>query len=168
MEQSDLEFLIPGDLVTYIGLDIELYIRGKLILGDGKDLDAKDFTAITNFLHSLFSQCKVNLNTVSITQASELYQYRSYLETLLTCGSDASATHLTNSFWYLDKGDLLPCDQTDADAKNACFITRWKKIKQSKELQLYGRLHSDICNVSQDLIPGVRQKIKSTKARSSF
>ena len=109
MEQSDLEFLIPDDLDTYIDLDIKLYIRVKLIWGDSKDLDATDLTAVTNnFLHSLFSQCSVTLNGVSITQAIELYQYSSYLETLLTYGRDAFASDLTNSFWYLDKGDFLP------------------------------------------------------------
>jgi len=83
--QSDLEFLIPDDLDTYIDRYIKLYIRGKLISADGKDLEATDFTAVTNnFLHSLFSHCSVTLNGVSVTQANELYQYRSYLETPLT------------------------------------------------------------------------------------
>ena len=73
MEQSDLEFLIPDHLDTYIDLDIKLYIRGKLISGDGKDLDATDLRAVTNnFLHSLFSQCSVTLNGVFKTQASEV------------------------------------------------------------------------------------------------
>ena len=85
MQQSDLEFLILDDLDTYIDLDIKHYIRGKLISGNGKDLEATDFTAVTNnCLHSLFSQCSVTLNGVSVTQANELYQYRSYLETPLT------------------------------------------------------------------------------------
>ena len=56
VEQSDLEFLIPGDLDTYIDLDIKLYIRGKLISADGKDLEVTNFRAVTNnFLHYLFS-----------------------------------------------------------------------------------------------------------------
>ena len=79
VEQSDLEFIITDDLETYINLDIKLYIRGKLISGYGKDLDTTEFTAVTNnFLHSLISQCSVTLYGVSITQASELYHYRSY------------------------------------------------------------------------------------------
>jgi hypothetical protein len=57
-------------------------------------------------------------------QASELYQYRSYLESVLTYSSDALASHLKNSFWYLDKGDMLPRDPTAAAAKNAGFFTR--------------------------------------------
>ena len=68
MEQSDLEFLIPADTDTYIDLDIKLYVRGKLVSGEGKDLDEKDFTAVTNFLHSLFSQCNI-INGVPISLA---------------------------------------------------------------------------------------------------
>ena len=132
VEQSDLEFLIPADNDTYVDLNIKLYIRGKMTKVDGTTLDNTDFTAVTNnFLHSLFSQCSISLNGVTITQATELYNYRSYFETLLTYGTDAAATHLTNAFWYLDDGDLLPCDPTAADAKNKVFITRWNRIKQS-------------------------------------
>jgi len=127
-------------------------------------LDNKDFTA---FLHSLFSQCNLTLNNVPITQSGELYQYRSHLETILTYVSDAVASHLTNSFWHLDRGDPSTADKTVA-ATNVGFITRWEKIKQSKDVQLYGRLHSDNCNVPMFLLPGVNLNIKLTKARSSF
>ena len=142
VEQSDLQFLITAYNDSYIDTDFKLYIRGKLVSGDGKDLDNKYFTAVTNnFLHSLFSQCIIALNGASITQASELYRYHSYLETLLTYGSDAAASNLTNAFWYLDNGDMLPCDPTAAQTgtTNKGFIARWNRIKQSKEIQLYGR-----------------------------
>jgi len=169
VDQSDLEFLIPADSDTYINLIIRLYIRGKLTKNCGRNLDNTDFTAVTNnFLHSLFSQCSIALNGVTITQATKLKNSFSFFETILTYGSDARASHLTNAFCYLDDGDLLPYDPTAADAKNKDFITRWGRIKQSKEFQLYGRIHSDICNVPLYLIPGVRLKIKLTKAKSSF
>jgi len=125
-EQSDPEFPIPADNDTYVDLNIQLYIRGKLIKVDGTYLENNDFTAVTNnFLHSLFSQYSIALKSVIIIQATELNNYRSYFETLLTYGSDATATHLTNAFWYLGVGDLLPCDPTAADAKNKDFITQW-------------------------------------------
>ena len=98
-EQRDLEFLIPAVNDTYVDLNLKLYIRGTLIKAGGTNLDNTDFTAVTNnFLHSLFSQYSVALNGVTITLATELYNYRSYLETLLTYGRDAAATHLTNAF----------------------------------------------------------------------
>jgi len=77
-EESDLEFLIPADNDTYVDLNIKPYIRGKLTKPDGTNLDNTDFTAVTNkFLHSLFSQCSIALNGVTITQATEFYNYRS-------------------------------------------------------------------------------------------
>ena len=38
LDQSDFEFLIPADHDTYIDMNIQLYIRGKLTQADGKDL----------------------------------------------------------------------------------------------------------------------------------
>jgi len=86
----------------------------------------------------------------------------------LTYGSVAAALHLTNGFWYLGDGDLLPCDPTAADSKNKGLITRWNRIKHSKEVEIYGRIHSDICNVGRNLITGVQLQIKFEKARPSF
>ena len=63
------------------------------------DVDLKDTTAVTNnLLHSLFSQCSVTLNGVPFTQSHDNYNYRVYLETLLTYGSDIVSSHLTNSY----------------------------------------------------------------------
>jgi hypothetical protein len=63
---------------------------------------------------------------------------------------------------------MLPCDPTAWDAKNQDYITKWNKIKQSKEVEFYGRIHSDICNVAQHLIPGVSLQIRFTKAHQNF
>jgi hypothetical protein len=83
-----------------------------------------------------------------VTPASELYNYRSYIETLLTYGTDAALTHLTNAYWYKDDGDLAPSDGTTTTAENnKGFSLRWKRMKQSKEIQMVGRIHSNICNV---------------------
>jgi hypothetical protein len=85
-----------------------------------------------NFLHSLFGQCSVSLNGTTITQVGELYNYRSSLETILTYGTDAAASHLTNAFLYLDDGDMLPCDPTAADAKKQGIH---RQIEQDKTVQ---------------------------------
>jgi len=173
VEQSDLDYLISADTNTYIDLDVKLYVGCKLISGEEKDLDNKDFSAVTNnFLHSVVSHCNIKFNSLPITQSGDLYLYRSYLETLLTYGSDAAASHLTNSFWYLERGDMLPCDPSTIDktatATNVGFITRWDKIKQNKEVELYGQLHSEFCNMLKCFLPGVNLYIKLTIALSKF
>jgi len=63
---------------------------------------------------------------------------------------------------------MLPCDPTKAESTNTGFIDRWKRQKQSKETEICGRIHSDICNVPKFLLPGINLQIKFTKAKSSF
>jgi hypothetical protein len=66
----------------------------------------------------------------------------------------------------MDDGDLAPCDETTVTNKG--FITRGNRQKQSKEIKMVGRIHSDICNVTIYLIHGVRLQIKFTKTKPSF
>jgi len=76
VDQTDIEFLIPGDSDRYIDLVIKLFIKGTLMKEDGTNLTATGYTAGTNnFLHLLFSQCTVSLNGTQITEATELYNY---------------------------------------------------------------------------------------------
>jgi len=83
----------------YIDLYIKLYVRGELTSALGKDVDFTEHTIVTNnFHHSLFSQCNVTFNGVTMTQASEHYHYRSHHETLMTYGTDEAAPHLSNAY----------------------------------------------------------------------
>jgi len=54
---------------------------------------------------------------VTITQTTDLYNHHPFFETILTSGIDDAASQITNSFWYLDDGDLLPCHPTAAYVK---------------------------------------------------
>jgi len=98
VDQNELEFLIPADKENYIRLDIQLYVRGKFFSSSENNVEVSDNTGVTNnLLQSLFPQCNFVLNGTTITQSSEQYNYRSYLETLLTYGTDAADTILTNA-----------------------------------------------------------------------
>jgi len=143
-----------------------------LVSSSGKDVDLTDTTAVSNkILHSLFSQCTVTLNWLPVTKSYEYYNYRAYLETLLTYGSDASASHLTTSYWYLDTGDMQPCDpnfEPYTSATNDGFVARWSRLNCSRDVQLFGRQHTRLYNVPLFLLPKVPLQIKLTKARPSF
>ena len=136
VDQNDLEFFIPAKNDS-IFLNFRLFIWGKLTTADGKDLEATDFTATTNnVLHSLFTECSITLNETTFTPSSNLYQYCSYLETILTYGRDAANSHLTSGFWYLDSGDLQTWEPTTTEPTNAGFVAHWNRIKERKEVQL--------------------------------
>ena len=96
VDQTDIGFVILGDRDTYVELDLKLFVKGKLQTEDNTDLPETDYTAvINNLLHSLFSQSRIYLNGTQIRQATELYPYREYIETLSTYGHDAANSHFT-------------------------------------------------------------------------
>ena len=78
---------------------------------------------------------------------------------------------MRHAYWYCDIGDMLPCAPTTAIVTAMTkrgFITRWDKLSASKDLQLFGRLHSYLFNVPLILLPGVSLQIRLMKARPSF
>ena len=111
----------------------------------------------------------MSLNGTTITQTTELYNYRSLLVILLTYGTDAATTHLRNAMWIMDHGNMVACDPSSDDASNnKGFVTRWSLTKKSQEIKLYMRVHSDFCNVPVYLLPGFRIQIKFTKPERDF
>jgi len=47
---------MPAQKDNYIRLDIQLFVRGKLVSGSGNNIDVSDHTGDTNYLlHSLFN-----------------------------------------------------------------------------------------------------------------
>ena len=151
-------------------LDLKLFVKGKLQTEDNTDLPETDYTAvINNLLHSLYSQCTIYLNGTQITQATELYPFRAYIETLSTYGNDAASSHLTMPFWLLDEGVMLAGDCSQPEqTSNGGFCARWNSLKESQTVEMCGRLHSDICNVPLFLLNGVKNQIKLTKAKKAF
>jgi hypothetical protein len=54
----------------------------------------------------------------------DLYNYKAYLETLLTYGHEASKTHHTNAFWYPYDGGFF-AHKPPADTRTAVTRPRW-------------------------------------------
>ena len=164
--------MIPGYSDTYIYLDIKLYVCGKIVSSTGKDVDLTYTTAVANnVLYSLFIQCTVMLNGVPVTQSHVHLNFRTYLETLLTYETYGASSHLSNSYWYLDNGDMLPSDptaETYTSAKNDGFIARWSRLSCSRYILLFVRLRNDRCIVPLFLLPSVTLQVKLTKARPRF
>ena len=89
----------------------------------------------------------------------------------MTCGTDAKATQLSTAYWYLDMGDVQPNELSaeNLTAKtNRGFIILWNRLRTRREVQLFGRLHSDIYIVPPYLLPDVRLQIRLTKAQPKF
>jgi len=96
------------------------------------------------------------LNGVPFTQSHEHYNYRAYLESLQNYGTDAATSHLpligTLITVICSLGILL---QRRTSATNDGFIARWSRLSGSRDVQLFGCLRTDLCNVPLLLQPKV-------------
>ena len=74
-----------------------------------------------------------------------------------------------NALRHLDTGNMKGGVITKPnETNNDGFVQRWNRMKKSQTIEMYGRIHSDICNVPLYLLSGVKIQIKFTKAKQAF
>ncbi|GFW84931.1 uncharacterized protein F54H12.2 [Trichonephila clavipes] len=108
-DNAPVEFHISGSAEDYIDLSqTQLYVKAKLVKVDNTPITKDDTIGPVNlFLHSLFSQVDVSLNDSVVSNSSNTYPYRSYIETLLNHGYDSKTSQLTAELFYKDSDDGL-------------------------------------------------------------
>jgi hypothetical protein len=115
-----------------------ILVKVKITKANGNNLDDNDAVGpVNNFLHSLFSQVDVSLNGTLITNSSNTYPYRAYIENLLSYGPAARRSQLTACLFYKDAAGKM-------DKANSGLINRATFTAQSRESDLMGRIHTDI------------------------
>ncbi|GFV68146.1 uncharacterized protein TNCV_1874281 [Trichonephila clavipes] len=108
-DNAPVEFHISGSAEDYIDLNqTQLYVKAKIVKVDNTPITKDDTIGPVNlFLHSLFSQVDVSLNDRVVSNSSNTYPYRSYIETLLNHGYDSKTSQLTAELFYKDSDDGL-------------------------------------------------------------
>lgn len=159
-----LEFVSVGCGDTYRDLS-SIYLRLVLSVEDSHSESADSNTlakvsVVNNLLHSIFKNCNVYLNNVCVS-SDNLYHYRSYIENLLSYGSDSANTHLTTNGWLMDSGNFDSID-------NEGMKKRQDWIKKGKSIELYGKVHADLFNQSKLLLSNVDLKVVFNMEKPSF
>lgn len=165
-----IEFAISGSSEDYIDLaQSQVYVKLKITKGDGGNLDNDENVGPINLLlHSLFSQVDVSLNDKLISQPTNTYAYRAYLETLLNYGSTALDSHLTSSLWYQDTHNHMDSTGTGEDAENAGLVKRSRFARNSQFIDLLGRVHSDIFFQDRYMLNGVDLRLRFVRNKDAF
>ena len=149
-----------------------LYIRVKIMRSNGNNLVADDSVGpVNNFLHSLFSQVDVSLNGTLITNSTNTYPYCANIETSLSYGPPAKKSHLTASLYYKD--DAGKMDKADPNADeiadlNKGLMKRAAFTSRSNEVDMVGRIHSDIFFQERYMLNEVNTRIKLTRSKDEF
>ena len=120
------------------------------VKSDGSEMNGGSKVGPVNlFLHSLFGQLDISLNGRTISDGSNSYPYRAYLETLLSYGEETKSTHSTSSLFYKDAaGKMDEPDPTKANADaNLGLKKRASFTSESRVVGMIWRLHGHIFNV---------------------
>jgi len=81
----------------------KLYVKAKIVKGDGKDLLATEYVGPINlFLQSMFSQVEVTMQGKLVTSTTSHYPYKAMIQTLLSYGNSAKKSQLTSQLWSKD------------------------------------------------------------------
>jgi hypothetical protein len=149
-----------------------LCVRAKITRANNDDLDAADTVGpVNNFLHSLFSQVDVLLNGTLITSSTNTYAYRAYIETLLSYGTDAKSSQLTSALFYkeeagkMDKPNPLAANAAD---RNSGLVKRQTFAAGSREIDMMGRIHTDVFFQDRYMLNEVTTRIKLVRNNDAF
>ena len=167
-DNGPIEFHIPSSPDEYIDLArTMLYVKCRVVNSNGTPFgDSKDYAPVNLLLHSLFSQVDVKLRDTLVTPSVNTYAYKSYLETLLSYGSDAKDSHLTSELWYQDTG-AMDCHKLEGTT-NTGYASRHAASDKSSLIELFGRPHADIFQQDRYLLSGVDMHLRFIRSSTAF
>ncbi|GBM57683.1 hypothetical protein AVEN_222535-1 [Araneus ventricosus] len=164
---NPIEFSVSGSGEDYIDLSAtQLYVKVKILKVNAKLGETDKVSSVNLLLHSLFSQVDVNLNDRLISASSNLYPFRSYIESLLNYGSDYKKSFLSSECFNKDSAGYLGV--TDPAGDNEGLKKRASLIEKSKVLDLIENLHCDIFYQDRLLLNLVDLKVKLIRSKQEF
>ena len=166
---APIEFYVKNSKQLYLDLNnSKIRVRLQIQKGDGTNLAAGDAAKtgpVNLLLHSLFREVTVEFNNKTVTDPSNLYPYRAYLETLLNYGNEAQKYKLLAEGWVLDTSAHMD-EATPKDNKG--YVERKKYADGSIEIELMGRPHVDMFQQNKLIPPGIDMHVKLVPSDDKF
>ena len=94
-------------------------LHAGLLISDGDE--TRHVYCVNNFAHSIFRDITLSMNGVLMTEQSNTYHYRAYLETLLNFNRQEGATKLVPQGWVnqLDVVEVMGATAANSDVPTA-------------------------------------------------
>lgn len=169
----EFEFEASGD--DYLDLS-QCYLKLGLIIkkedntnlnhqnADGTEGPDKNIGPCNLPLHSLFSQVEMVMNDNLVSSSNNTYPYRAYISSILSYGKNVKDT------WIETTEGLRQDVPGKSDTAENTALTKFnvEKWKNSRVLELKGRLHLDMC-LQERLIPnGMSVRFRLTRSNQEF
>jgi len=165
---GDLSFYIPpcshGLLsLNDIYLELEVAIKTRSGSGAWRFINATDKVApVNNFIHTLFQSLIVEMGGRTITDSSNHYPYRAYMEVLLGHTKAALESQMSSSMFSFDDPGKFN-DETNVGEQNRRLL-----VSRGLYVPLSGRLAADLFDQSKPLITGMSLNIRLVLNKPDF
>jgi hypothetical protein len=159
MINSPITFEISG-VPDYLDLHKNyLKIRFQIRKSDGTAMDNNVEVAPINYISNSFvQQMKIFLNNKLVSESSDTYIYRSYIETLINYSKEAKYTYLQLGGWHQDE---IVAGQNSVDhVTNPGFVKRKALSSQSMTFEVLAPLHADIFNQTNYMLPNINLRLE--------
>ena len=138
-------------------------LKANLAISDSKNI--RNTYCVNNFALSIFRDMTLSMNGVLMTEQSNTYHYRAYLETLLNYSRDEGATKLAPQGWVNQLNVIAAMGATGANSDTPT-TANWSGIAELRALtsRLLGqnwhtfiiRPHFPPLKTGKCLVPGVQ------------
>lgn len=165
---APIEFLVKNSEKLYLDLnDSKLRVKLRILKKDKTALaaNAPNTSPVNLMLHSLFQEMTIQLNGKTVTDPSNLYPYRAYMETLLNYGKEVQKFKLLTEGWVIDTSAHM--DEATAN-HNKGLVERQKLAAESREIELTGRPHLDLFQQDKLIPPGIDMTVKLIPSSDKF
>ena len=178
---SPIEFHVPATDEDYLDLQQSyLYLKVRILSGLGENLTAGDnedtpedksfVFPINYFVNTQFKSVDVYLSNSQVSPNDNMYAYRSYLEALLSYGSDAKYGPLQCGLYFPDteEPDLHSKNVNVANCANRGARTRYLQSCFSFPFEMMGRIHNPLFHQQKLLLNKVDLRIKFNRHDPRF
>jgi hypothetical protein len=170
---GDLKFEIKKSEHATALHESYLRLRCKIVKADGTACDhaatttPDDVSVINNVLHSMWKQVTVSLNGHEVEKIDD-YPYRAYVTMLTSYSSEVLQKRGALHGWIKDTAGNFGEFGLGATAKNKGLEARTAPFKTSKEVELIGRIESDVMNQGRNIPPETHIEICLSRTNNSF
>ena len=162
-----LEFTVKSASDPYLDLNnSRLHVLAKITKADGTNIDPNTAALINLTLNSMFREIGLELNGQNVGATSQLYPYRSVLESLLKFCKEVQETHLLSEGWTKDTSGQI--NVTAVGGNNAGLNARAATFARSTLVKLIGRHHLDVFHQERLIPPNIDHHMKLIPSPNDF
>ena len=170
---GDLKFDIkPSESSTALH-ESYLRVRCKIVKADGSACDhgatasPDDASIVNNLLHSMWKQVTVTLNGHEVEKIDN-YPYRAYMSMLTSYSPEVMRVRGELHGWSKDTSGAFDDLSLATAGKNKGMKQRTTPFKNSTEVELSGRIESDVMNQGRNIPPNTRIGICLSRTSNAF